>query len=204
MSELIIGLTGGIGSGKTTVANLFEAHGIDVVDTDIISREVVEPGSPALAQIAEKMGPEILQADGNLDRRKMRERVFSQPELKDWLNGLLHPLIREQMIKQSQAAASPYCLLAIPLLVENNLQEFVHRVLVIDCPVDVQIARASSRDDNSIEQIQQIINAQASREQRLEAADEVIDNSGAENSLPKQIETIHNKYLKLVSNNQKT
>ncbi|WP_375057193.1 dephospho-CoA kinase [Zobellella sp. DQSA1] len=194
----VVGLTGGIGSGKSTVAALFAELGVEVIDADIIAREVVAPGEPALAAIAEHFGPDVINADGNLDRRALRERVFTRPEQKDWLNALLHPRIRQRMVAACAAARSPYCLLVVPLLVENGLTPLANRVLVVDVSPEQQLARTVKRDHSSEQQIRAIMAAQASREQRLAAADDVVDNSGAELAGVKAaVAALHQKYLAL-------
>ncbi|WP_061014203.1 dephospho-CoA kinase [Photobacterium leiognathi] len=196
--SLVIGLTGGIGSGKTTVANLFaDTYGIDIIDADIVAREVVEPNTFGLNAIIEKCGKEILLEDGTLNRAKLRDAIFSQPKLKTWLNNLLHPLIREKMQQDINQSQSPYCLLVVPLMVENNLQTMTHRLLVVDVDEQVQIQRAQQRDNVSIEQIKNILASQASREQRLDAADDVITNNGDNKALVSQVEQLHLQYLKM-------
>ncbi|WP_305837406.1 dephospho-CoA kinase [Photobacterium leiognathi] len=196
--SLVIGLTGGIGSGKTTVANLFtDTYGIDIIDADIVAREVVEPNTFGLNTIIEKCGKEILLEDGTLNRAKLRDAIFSQPELKTWLNNLLHPLIREKMQQDINQSQSPYCLLVVPLMVENNLQTMTHRLLVVDVDEQIQIERTQQRDNVSIKQIKNILASQASREQRLDAADDVITNNGDNKALVSQVEQLHLQYLKM-------
>ncbi|WP_318454559.1 dephospho-CoA kinase [Photobacterium leiognathi] len=196
--SLVIGLTGGIGSGKTTVANLFaDTYGIDIIDADIVAREVVEPNTFGLNAIIEKCGKEILLENGTLNRAKLRDAIFSQPELKTWLNNLLHPLIREKMQQDINQSQSPYCLLVVPLMVENNLQTMTHRLLVVDVDEQLQIERTQQRDNVSIEQIKNILASQASREQRLDAADDVITNNGDNKALVSQVEQLHLQYLKM-------
>ncbi|PSV02239.1 dephospho-CoA kinase [Photobacterium leiognathi subsp. mandapamensis] len=196
--SLVIGLTGGIGSGKTTVANLFaDTYSIDIIDADIVAREVVEPNTFGLNAIVEKCGKEILLEGGTLNRAKLRDAIFSQPELKTWLNNLLHPLIREKMQQDINQSQSPYCLLVVPLMVENNLQTMTHRLLVVDVDEQVQIQRTQQRDNVSIEQIKNILASQASREQRLDAADDVITNNGDNKALVSQVEQLHLQYLKM-------
>ncbi|WP_318487663.1 dephospho-CoA kinase [Photobacterium leiognathi] len=196
--SLVIGLTGGIGSGKTTVANLFaDTYGIDIIDADIVAREVVKPNTFGLNAIIEKCGKEILLEDGTLNRAKLRDAIFSQPELKTWLNNLLHPLIREKMQQDINQSQSPYCLLVVPLMVENNLQTMTHRLLVVDVDEQLQIERTQQRDNVSIEQIKNILASQASREQRLDAADDVITNNGDNKALVSQVEQLHLQYLKM-------
>ncbi|MBR7629046.1 dephospho-CoA kinase [Aeromonas popoffii] len=196
----VVAVTGGIGSGKTTIANQFAALGIDVVDADVIARDVVEPGAPALAAIATYFGPDVIAPDGQLDRRSLRERVFSDTNAKAWLNALLHPLIRQEMLRQCAAARSPYCLLVVPLLVENKLTGLANRVLVIDVDEATQIERTCRRDGVSDEQAKAIIAAQASRSERLAAADDVIDNhNGSQMAIKTRILALHETYLAFAS-----
>ncbi|MFG0761415.1 dephospho-CoA kinase [Aeromonas media] len=196
----VVAITGGIGSGKTTVANQFAALGIEVVDADLIAREVVEPGTPALAAIASHFGPGILDEQGRLDRRALRERIFSDPAAKSWLNALLHPIIRSEMLHQCAAANSPYCLLVVPLLVENRLTELADRVLVIDVDEATQIERTCRRDGVSLEQAQAILASQASRSERLAMADDVLDNqSGTTETIRERILALHETYLAFAS-----
>ncbi|MNZ76440.1 Dephospho-CoA kinase [compost metagenome] len=196
----VVAITGGIGSGKTTVANQFAALGIEVVDADLIAREVVEPGTPALAAIASHFGPGILDEQGRLDRRALRERIFSDPAAKSWLNALLHPIIRSEMLRQCAAANSPYCLLVVPLLVENRLTELADRVLVIDVDEATQIERTCRRDGVSREQAQAILASQASRSERLAMADDVLDNqSGTTETIRERILALHETYLAFAS-----
>lgn len=196
----VVAITGGIGSGKTTVANQFAALGIEVVDADLIAREVVEPGTPALTAIASHFGPCILDEQGRLDRRALRERIFSDPAAKSWLNALLHPIIRSEMLRQCAAANSPYCLLVVPLLVENRLTELADRVLVIDVDEATQIERTCRRDGVNREQAQAILASQASRSERLAMADDVLDNqSGTTETIRERILALHETYLAFAS-----
>ncbi|WP_426697668.1 dephospho-CoA kinase [Aeromonas hydrophila] len=196
----VVAITGGIGSGKTTVANQFAELGIEVVDADVIAREAVEPGTPALAAIAAHFGSAVITPDGQLDRRRLRERVFTDPQAKGWLNALLHPLIRTEMQRQCAAARSPYCLLVVPLLVENRLTALANRVLVIDVDEATQIERTCRRDGVSREQAQAILAAQASRAERLAAADDVLDNqNGTPEAIKSRILALHETYLAFAS-----
>ncbi|WFC13751.1 dephospho-CoA kinase [Aeromonas salmonicida] len=196
----IVAITGGIGSGKTTIANQFAELGIDIVDADVIAREVVEPGTPALAAIAAQFGPEMLDPQGQLDRRRLRERVFSDPDAKAWLNGLLHPLIRQEMLRQCANARSPYCLLVVPLLIENRLTQLANRVLVIDVDEATQIERTCRRDGVSRAQAKAILAAQASRAERLAAADDVLDNQNdAAETIKRRILALHETYMAFAS-----
>ena len=196
----VVAITGGIGSGKTTVADRFAALGIDVVDADVIAREVVEPGTPALAAIAAHFGQDLLSPDGRLDRRRLRELIFSNPAAKSWLNALLHPLIRSEMQRQCAAASSPYCLLVVPLLVENRLTGLANRVLVIDVDEATQIERTCRRDGVSREQAQARLASQASRAERLAMADDVLDNHcGTSETITARILALHQTYLAFAS-----
>ncbi|MDM5077615.1 dephospho-CoA kinase [Aeromonas media] len=196
----VVAITGGIGSGKTTIANQFAALGIEVVDADLIARDVVAPGTPALAAITSHFGPEILTEQGLLDRRALRERIFSDPAAKSWLNALLHPIIRSEMLRQCAAVSSPYCLLVVPLLVENRLTELADRVLVIDVDEATQIERTCRRDGVSRAQAQAILASQASRTERLAMADDVLDNqSGTTETIRARILALHETYLAFAS-----
>lgn len=190
----IVGLTGGIGSGKSTIANLFVELGIPIVDADIVAREVVEKGSPLLAQIAEHFGKSILTEEGELNRAELRKKVFADENEKNWLNHLLHPAIRERMLAQLNSQTAPYTLFVVPLLIENKLTTLCDRVLVIDVKPETQLARASSRDHNNIQQIQAIMNAQVSREERLKWADDIISNDA---KLPENLPHLKQKVLEL-------
>lgn len=193
---IIIGLSGGIASGKTTVANLFNEHfNIDIVDADIVAREVVALGSDGLKQITDHFGDSILLDDGTLNRSRLRELIFSDPKEKQWLNDLLHPMIRDKIDSDLSKITSPYGLLVAPLLVENQMQGMTDRVLIVDVPAEVQIERTMSRDNVSREQVASILKSQASREQRLAVADDVIKNHTKNQELLPQITDLHQKYL---------
>ncbi len=195
--SFIVGLTGGIASGKSTVAALFQEHfNIGIVDADVIAREVVKPGSTGLAKIAEHFGEQILEPSGLLDRTALRERIFSNQDDKKWLDELLHPMIRNRMKSELNQITTPYALLVVPLMVENNLQSMTDRVLVVDVSEQVQISRTVKRDKVSPEQAKAILNSQASRKQRLECADDVILNDGNTALLP-QVTKLHNTYMSL-------
>ncbi|EKO3830225.1 dephospho-CoA kinase [Vibrio harveyi] len=198
----VIGLTGGIASGKTTVANLFKQQfKIDIVDADIVAREVVEPGTPGLNAIMEHFGTDIVRADQTLDRAKLREKIFSNPEEKAWVNGLLHPMIREKMIEDLEQVTSDYALLVVPLLVENKLDSLCDRVLVVDVEPQTQISRTVKRDNVSEEQAKAILASQASREQRLALADDVVKSNPDDPDLLLQITDLHEKYLAMCKKN---
>lgn len=191
-----VGLTGGIGCGKSTVASLFARH-VTIIDADQVARDAVVPGSPALAQIVEAFGNGVLHADGSLDRARLRTRVFSDPALRETLEAILHPVIIEQMHAQAELASGVYCILVIPLLLEAQQQHSVDRVLVIDCPPELQRRRTMQRDRISAAELQRIMAAQCSREERLAAADDVIVNNGDVQQLETQVESLHQRYLTL-------
>jgi dephospho-CoA kinase len=193
----VVGLTGGIGSGKSTVARLFGALGVHWVDADDVAREVVEPGAPALKKIAEHFGQEILLPDGGLDRAALRRIVFEAPEERAWLESLLHPVIREELMRQLHPDnyTLPYVLLVSPLLLETDQHELVEKTVVVDVPVDVQIQRTMARDTNDREQVERIIAAQMPREQRLRKADDVVDNNLAMMDVERQVEQLHQTFL---------
>ncbi len=199
---LVVGLTGGIASGKTTVANLFhDQFGIELIDADVIAREVVAPGSDGLDAIVERFGETILD-DGKLNRAALREKVFSDETHKNWLNQLLHPMIRQRMLDEVANASGEYCLLIVPLLVENGLNSLCDRVLVVDVSAETQISRTVARDQVSETQVQSILKAQASRQQRLAIADDVIDNDQANIVLIAQVTELHEKYLAICRQNR--
>ncbi|WP_000011561.1 dephospho-CoA kinase [Vibrio mimicus] len=200
--SFVVALTGGIASGKTTVANLFHEHfGIDLVDADVIAREVVEPGTDGLKAITAHFGQTILHPDGSLNRAALRERIFANPDEKTWLNQLLHPMIRQRMQQALAQTTSPYTLLIVPLLVENQLQNMADRVLVVDVEESIQIERTIARDNVSIEQAQAILAAQATRAQRLAIADDVLKNDAKNQKLLPQITLLHQKYLAMSRQN---
>lgn len=195
--RLLVGLTGGIGSGKSTVAEQFRCLGAGYVDADIVAREVVAPGSVALKAITEYFGAAILQTDGNLNRALLRQQIFSDPVAKTWLEQLLHPAIRTELLRQLAALDTPYALLVAPLLLENQLDTYCDRVLVVDVSEDMQIQRTIARDLNSIEQVKAIMAAQLGRQQKLARADDVLNNNGSLAQLTPQILHLHQKYLEL-------
>ena len=191
----VVGLTGGIGSGKSTVAEMFTALEIDLVDADVAAREVVAPGTPALAEIVEHFGPDILMADGSLDRRKLRRVIFHQEQEKHWLETLLHPLIRRWLTQQISDRRSAYCLLISPLLLETGQAEMVDRILVVDVSVETQISRTLARDGGEERTVRAIIAAQIGRSQRLEHGDDIIDNELPVQSLRQRVQKLHQQYL---------
>ena len=199
---MIIGVTGGIASGKSTVAQAFAALGAPWVDADDVAREIVEPGEPALAEIAERHGERVLQADGSLDRRALREIVFAEPDERRWLESVTHPRIRQRIIahlERLQAEGAPYVLLVSPLLFESGQSEMVDRCLVIDIPESLQIARTAARDGVDEAQARAIIAAQMPRSERLARADDVIDNSGGESDLATQVAELDRRYREVVA-----
>jgi dephospho-CoA kinase len=203
MSKYVVGISGGIGSGKTTVTDLFTKLGIEVIDADVIAREVVEPGSPALKTIIDKFGHSVLDSSGSLDRAKLRTLVFNDSDIKNWLNQLLHPAIRQLMLLQTQQAKSTYCLMSVPLLVENKIYEQLDRVVIVDVDEPTQLRRTLLRDKTNEQQIRAIMSAQATRQQRLAVADDVIDNNGKADDLDKQVAQLHQQYLQLAIQNTK-
>lgn len=202
MSTFIVGLSGGIGSGKTAVSNRFAKLGISVVDADVIARQVVEPGSDALAAIAEHFGNGILDDQGQLNRAELRKLIFSDAKQKHWLESLLHPLIAEQTLEQLDQAKGPYVLYVSPLLVEGGQKALCDRLLVVDVPESVQLSRTMNRDNNDRAQVERIMASQASREQRLAAADEVIDNSAGLDQLDAEVTRLHEHYQALAKEKQ--
>ncbi|MBE7376043.1 dephospho-CoA kinase [Pseudomonas lopnurensis] len=197
MKPWILGLTGGIGSGKTAVADHFASLGVHVVDADQAARWVVEPGRPALLQIAEHFGEDILLPSGELDRAALRERVFRSPDERKWLEQLLHPLIRAEIARHLALAESPYAIMVSPLLVESGQYRQVDRVLVVDVPEALQVQRTIGRDRTSEEQVRAILKVQAAREERLRHADDVLLNDRDLPWLKSEVERLHHFYLTL-------
>ena len=195
MANWILGLTGGIGSGKSAVSAMFEKLGITVVDADIVAREVVEPGSVGLKKIVEHFGKTILTSEGVLDRAELRGIIFDNETEKAWLNALLHPLIRESLLKQLQQATSDYVILVAPLLFENGLEELCNHTLLIDVPVTTQITRTSARDNVSEAQAKKIIASQMSRADKQLKADDILDNDRALSEVAIDVKKLHQKYL---------
>lgn len=193
----IVGLTGGIGSGKTAVSDRFKAKGITVVDADVVAREVVEPGTPALAQIAAHFGNDVIQADGALDRAALRKKVFQDDAERKWLEKLLHPAIGESIFNQLAAAKSPYAIFVSPLLIETSQHQMAERILVVDVPVETQIARTMTRDNNDEAQVKAIVATQATREHRLAKAHDIIVNDQGLAHLDAEVERLHQHYLAL-------
>lgn len=197
MKPWTLGLTGGIGSGKSAVAEHFVELGVDVIDADQAARWVVEPGRPALAAIAEHFGTQVLQADGQLNRSALREQIFAAPTQRRWLENLLHPLIAQEVAQFLASAQSPYAILVSPLLIESGQYKLTQRVLVIDVPEQLQIERTMRRDKLSIEQVQAILAVQATREQRLQHADDVLSNDRDLAWIRSEVERLHAFYLTL-------
>lgn len=197
LTNLTVGLTGGIASGKSTVSALFALVGVTVIDADLVAREVVEPGAAGLEAVIDHFGDSIVTDAGELDRKALRNIVFSDPSQKSTLDQILHPLIRKTMLQRSIEAPGPYHLIDVPLLAESNWQAQFDRILVVDCATDTQLKRLLDRDGESIEQAKRIIAAQATREQRLAIAHDVIDNNHATEALVPQVYRLHLRYLQL-------
>lgn len=198
-SILKVGLTGGIGSGKSTVADLFARHGAPLIDADIIARQMVVPGSAALTEIVASFGTTVLDDRGTLNRQQLRSIVFADAQKRRKLESILHPRIRAEMQRQADSLDSPYCLLVIPLLVESGQRDMVHRILVVDVPEDLQRHRVANRDHLSPSQVDAVLAAQANRSERLAVGDDVIVNDGSRAQLEAQVATLHQRYLSLAS-----
>lgn len=195
----VVGLTGGIGSGKSVAAQMFRAWGVEVIDADSLAREVVEPGQPALSDIAAYFGSELLTAEGYLDRAALRKIVFSNPEQKSWLENLLHPLIAELLQRRLNATKSPYAILESPLLLETEQYKLVDRVIVIDVNKEIQIARSVRRDGSDEAVIRSIIASQIDRAKRIQHADDLVSNEEGLEQLREKVEALHSKYLGMVA-----
>ncbi len=192
---LRIGLTGGIASGKSTVADLFAEHDVPIIDTDVIARQLVQPGMPALDEIRTAFGDDVFDSQGQLDRASMREAVFSDASRREQLESILHPRIRDEAIAQSGATDGPYQIIVVPLLVESPMRDFMDRVLVVDCDEETQLNRLLARDAENEDQARRILAAQASRADRLGIADDVISNDGDLETTRQQVDALHEKYL---------
>jgi dephospho-CoA kinase len=201
---LRVGLTGGIASGKSLVADLFAARGAAVIDTDVIARDVVRPGAPALQDIVQQFGADILDADGRLARRRLRELVFADDAKRRALEAILHPRIRREAIRQSAAAGGDYQIIVVPLLVESPMRQFMDRILVVDCSEQTQLERLLERDTETEGQARRILAAQADRKTRLGAADDVLDNDGTKEEAAAQVEHLHRRYLELAKKKNRT
>ena len=193
----VLGITGGIGSGKTAVTDIFSELNIDVIDADIASRKAVEKGSSSLKEIEDHFGSEIILNDGNLDRQKLREAIFDKEEEKDWLEKLLHPQILKIINSELAESRTSYTILVSPLLFETGQYKLCSRTLLVDVEEKLQIARASKRDNVSEEQIKSIIEAQMSRSEKITLANDIVTNNGTLEDLRKEIISLHNNYLKL-------
>ncbi|HED36508.1 MAG TPA: dephospho-CoA kinase [Gammaproteobacteria bacterium] len=194
---LTIALTGGIGCGKTTVCELFSAHGVPIIDTDTLARELVQPGQQALQEITNCFGKDILFANGTLDRQKLAGKIFSSQSDKASLETILHPRIRQRVKEQLDSLTSDYAIIAIPLLVETSQQSQYDRVLLVDCTEQQQITRTQARDHRSTREIKAIIKSQATRQQRISVADDIIENNAGICDLELQVKQLHNQYLSL-------
>ncbi|MDH5191445.1 MAG: dephospho-CoA kinase [Gammaproteobacteria bacterium] len=194
---LVIGLTGGIGSGKSAVCHLFEKLGVPIVDADVISHELTQPDQPAVQKIIDEFGSDVLDASGALDRAKLRQIVFSDPKKRFELESILHPLVLVEIHTRIQAMDAPYCIVCIPLLLETEMTENIDRILVVDSPEALQISRTQARDNLSPDEIKQIMSAQASRAERLKAANDVIINDSDMANLEKQVTVLHKTYLEI-------
>lgn len=197
----LVGLTGGIGSGKTTVANLFGALGVPLIDTDLIAHGLTGPDGAAMPAIREAFGQGVIAPDGRLDRAAMRQLAFTDPGSRKRLETILHPMIREETWRQIAAAASsPYAIVVVPLLVESGAwQAWLDRVLVVDCPVETQVQRVMQRNGLSRKEVEAILAVQAPRERRLDAADELVDNAGDPSTLAERVHPIHERFLQLAA-----
>lgn len=195
-----VGLTGGIASGKTTISDLFAARGVPVIDTDVISRQLLEPGELAFGQVCEHFGETILRSDGGIDRKRLREIVFNEPAAKTWLETMLHPLIFQRSLEAIRdCAAAAYVLVVVPLLFETNFQSLVDRVLAVDCPAERQIERLVRRDRIDARLAQKMLDQQLSNTDRLARAHDVIDNRGDGSDLDSQVERLHRQYLQFAA-----
>ena len=194
-----VALTGGIGSGKTTVAKRFAEHDIAIVDADAIARRITEAGQPAATEILSALGESVADGEGNIERKKLAEAVFSDSSNRKLLEDILHPRIRGEMIRAIESVKSPYCILVIPLLVESSMQDLADRIVTVDVAPETQVARTRERDGRSEKEIRAILQAQASRAQRLAVADDVITNEGGIEQLYAQIDRLHETYLKMAS-----
>ena len=192
---LRVGLTGGIASGKSVVANMFSARGVPVIDTDIISRELVKPGEPGLQAVITEFGSKFLNADGTLNRSLLRKQIFSDPLSRARLEEILHPPIRAATFARAQNAGGPYQIIAVPLMAETNFADFFDRILVIDCPLELCRKRLMARDAESKESVDRIFSAQASRAERLDIADDIIVNDGSLQDTERAVEELHQQYL---------
>lgn len=192
-----VGLTGGIASGKTAVADIFDSLGAGIVDTDRVAREVVAPGQPGLEAVRGEFGGGVIRASGKLDRRALRKVVFADPQARRRLESLLHPLIRARTMEALEQVRAPYAVAVVPLLVETGFGELVDRVAVVDCPRAIRLERLRIRDGMDREQAESMLNAQVDRQTRLAAADDVIDNGGSRSSTRRQVQRLHALYVRM-------
>ena len=194
-----IGLTGGIGSGKSTVANMFRDLGVPVYDTDAIARQLVDPGQPALNEIIDSFGNQILLADGSLDRQKLKQLVFNDEQARLKLESILHPRIKEELLQKINSGKTAYCVAVIPLMLEKNWQSLVDRIVVVDVSEETQVQRASHRDQIPEAMVRKIMESQIDRKSRLAKADDIIDNNGESQSVQARVNTLHKKYLAMAA-----
>ena len=192
---LAVGITGGIGSGKSAAADRFSELGVPIIDADVIARQIVEPGRPACRKVIDAFGDEVASDDGGLNRAKLRKIIFSEPEKKTLLENILHPEIHAEILRQIAELSTPYTIVVIPLLAESKRQYPLDRILVIDAPAEFQVSRVSARDDQSESEVKRVIQLQSSRPDRLAIADDVIENTGSLQSLRNSVDALHEKYL---------
>ena len=198
MAQLVVGLTGGIASGKSTVAEMFQALGVEIIDADQVARDLVKPGTPALDSIIDHFGAGIIQVDGTLHRKALRERIFTFPEDRVWLEDLLHPMIRQAMHEEAKNSKADYCMLVIPLLTNLSHYPLIQKVLVVDIEEAIQLERLQNRDALTLAQAQKILAAQPARQTRLALADDVILNNQNHQALAEDVKVLHEKYLNYV------
>ena len=192
---LAVGITGGIGSGKSAAADRFSELGVPIIDADVIARQIVEPGRPACRKVIDAFGDVVASDDGGLNRAKLRKIIFSEPEKKTLLENILHPKIHAEILRQIAELSTPYTIVVIPLLAESKRQYPLDRILVIDAPAEFQVSRVSARDDQSESEVKRVIQLQSSRPDRLAIADDVIENTGSLQSLRNSVDALHEKYL---------